>query len=88
MKVNCPFCESQKLRVHQKNGHAYSTMYRCLKCNRFFSERRFTGYSGLKLQPEKIVQTGISILSFPFTRKPTPLTLSCQTQTALASLRW
>ena len=31
---------------------------------------------------------GISILSFPFTRKPMPLTLSCQPQTALASLRW
>jgi hypothetical protein len=31
-------------------------MYRCLDCNRFFSERRFTGYSGLKLAPEKIVQ--------------------------------
>ena len=32
--------------------------------------------------------TGISILSFPFTRKSMPLTLSCQPQTALASLRW
>ena len=31
--------------------------------------------------------TGISILSFPFTRKPMPATLSCQPQTALASLR-
>jgi hypothetical protein len=31
-------------------------MYRCLDCNRFFSERRFTGYSGLKLPPEKVVQ--------------------------------
>ena len=30
---------------------------------------------------------GISILSFPFTRKPMPATLSCQPQTALASLR-
>ena len=31
---------------------------------------------------------GISILSFPFTRKPMPLTLSCQSQIARASLRW
>ena len=36
----------------------------------------------------KEVLTGISILSFPFTRKSMPLTLSCQPQTALASLRW
>ena len=34
------------------------------------------------------VLSGISILSFPFTRKPIPATLSCQPQTALASLRW
>jgi IS1 family transposase len=27
-----------------------------MACERFFSERRFTGYSGLKLAPEKIVQ--------------------------------
>ena len=33
-------------------------------------------------------QAGISILSFPFTRKPMLRTLSCQPQTALASLRW
>ena len=32
--------------------------------------------------------TGISILSFIFTRKPMPLTLSCQSQIARASLRW
>ena len=32
--------------------------------------------------------TGISILSFTFTRKPMPLTLSCQSQIARASLRW
>jgi len=31
-------------------------MYRCVGCNRFFSERRFTGYCGLKLSPEKIVR--------------------------------
>ena len=31
---------------------------------------------------------GISILSFTFTRKPMPLTLSCQSQIARASLRW
>jgi IS1 family transposase len=27
-----------------------------MDCDRFYSERRFTGYSGLKLAPEKIVQ--------------------------------
>jgi hypothetical protein len=31
-------------------------MYRCANCKKFFSERRFTGYSGLKLSPEKINQ--------------------------------
>jgi hypothetical protein len=31
-------------------------MYRCVGCKRFFSERRYTGYCGLKLPPEKIVQ--------------------------------
>ena len=35
-----------------------------------------------------MVFPGISILSFPFTRKPMPLTLSCQSQIARASLRW
>ena len=54
--MNCPFCSSRNLKVHQKNDQAYSTMFRCADCNRFFSERRFTGYSGLKLPPEKIVQ--------------------------------
>lgn len=67
--MNCPFCRSGSLKVHQRNGEPYSTMYRCLGCNRFFSERRFTGYSGLKLPPEKIVHIvnclveGISIRS-------------------------
>jgi transposase-like protein len=56
MKISCPFCGSEKMKAHQRNGHAYSTMYRCLDCNGFFSERRFTGYSGLKLRPEKITQ--------------------------------
>jgi transposase-like protein/IS1 family transposase len=56
MKIACPFCKSENLKIHQKNGHAYSTMYRCLQCDRFFSERRFTGYSGLKLPPEKTVR--------------------------------
>ena len=32
-------------------------------------------------------EAGISILSFPFIRKPMPLTLSCQSQIARASLR-
>jgi transposase-like protein len=69
MKIYCPFCKSEACKVHQKNGHAYSTMYRCVNCGRFFSERRFTPYSGLKLSPEKIVQIvnclveGISIRS-------------------------
>lgn len=54
--MECPHCGSEALKVHQKNGHAYSIMYCCLDCNRFFSERRFTGYSGLKLTPEKINQ--------------------------------
>ncbi len=31
-------------------------MFRCADCRRFFSERRFAAYSGLKLPPEKIVQ--------------------------------
>ena len=35
-----------------------------------------------------VILSGISILSFPFTRKPMPLTLSCQSQIARASLRW
>jgi len=56
MKIKCPFCKSQNLKVHQKNGHAYSAIYRCADCERFFSERRFTGYHGLKLSPEKINQ--------------------------------
>lgn len=54
--MNCPHCESHQFKVHQKNGHALSTMYRCVDCRRFFSERRFTGYSGLKLPPEKIAR--------------------------------
>ena len=41
---------------------------------------------GLKKKGEYPL-SGISILSFPFTRKPMPATLSCQPQTALASLR-
>ncbi len=38
--MNCPFCNSKRLKVHQKNSHAYSTMFRCADCKRFFSERR------------------------------------------------
>ena len=37
---------------------------------------------------EPTMPAGISILSFIFTRKPMPLTLSCQSQIARASLRW
>jgi transposase-like protein/IS1 family transposase len=54
--MRCPFCKSENLKLHQKNGHACCTMFRCVDCKRFFSERRFTGYSGLKLLPEKITQ--------------------------------
>jgi len=56
MKIRCPFCKSEASKIHQKNGHACNTMYRCMDCGHFFSERRFTGYSGLKLAPEKIIQ--------------------------------
>jgi IS1 family transposase/transposase-like protein len=54
--MKCPHCNGEQFKVHQKNGHALSTMYRCVSCRGFFSERRFSGYSGLKLPPEKIVQ--------------------------------
>jgi IS1 family transposase/transposase-like protein len=54
--MNCPHCEGQQIKIHQRNGHALSTMYRCISCRGFFSERRFTGYSGLKLPPEKIAR--------------------------------
>jgi transposase-like protein len=56
MSIHCPFCNSESFKPHQRNGHACNTIYRCLECNRCFSERRFTGYSGLRLAPEKIVQ--------------------------------
>lgn len=56
MKIQCPFCKSESYKVHQRNGHTCNTIYRCMDCERCFSERRFTGYSGLKLAPEKIVQ--------------------------------
>jgi transposase-like protein len=54
--MKCPFCQSENHKVHQRNGHTCNTIYRCLACNRCFSERRFSGYSGLKLAPEKIIQ--------------------------------
>ncbi len=53
--MNCPFCESENQKVHQRNGHAYNTIYRCLGCNRCFSGRRFSPYADLKLRPEKVV---------------------------------
>lgn len=56
MRIHCPFCQSDSFKIHQTNGHACNTIYRCMNCDRCFSERRFTGYSGLKLAPEKIVQ--------------------------------
>ena len=42
MKIQCPFCKSDNYKVHQKNGHACNTIYRCRGCNRCFSERRFS----------------------------------------------
>jgi transposase-like protein/IS1 family transposase len=56
MNISCPFCQSESYKIHQTNGHACNTIYRCVDCDRCFSERRFTGYSGLKLAPDKIVQ--------------------------------
>jgi len=54
--MQCPHCESESLKVHQRNGHACNTIYRCMDCLRCFSERRFSPYSGLKLAPEKVNQ--------------------------------
>jgi len=45
--VRCPFYKSESVKVHQKNGHAYSTMYRRVDCQRFLWECRNTGFSGL-----------------------------------------
>jgi len=56
MKISCPHCGSESFKVHQRNGHLADTLYRCLDCERCFSERRFTPYCGLKLSPEKIIQ--------------------------------
>jgi len=56
MKIQCPFCKSESYKVHQRNGHACNTIYRCLGCNRCFSGRRFSPYAGLKLRPEKVVR--------------------------------
>jgi len=40
--MRCPHSERQQFKIHQKNGHALSTMYRCVSCRGFFSERRFS----------------------------------------------
>jgi transposase-like protein/IS1 family transposase len=53
--MECPFCKSENHKVHQRNGHACNTIFRCLGCNRCFSARRFTPYAGLKLRPEKVL---------------------------------
>ena len=54
--MKCPFCQNENHKVHQRNGHACNTIYRCLGCNRCFSERRFSPYAKLKLAPEKVVR--------------------------------
>lgn len=56
MKIHCPCCKSESFKAYHKKQHAISTIYRCAVCDRLFSARRFTGYSGLRLAPEKIVQ--------------------------------
>ncbi len=56
MKIYCPFCKSESFKPYHKKQHAVSTVYRCVVCDRLFSARRFTGYAGLRLPPEKIVQ--------------------------------
>ncbi len=56
MKIYCPFCNSEAVKPYHKKQHAISMVYRCLSCGRLFSGRRFTGYGGLRLPPEKIIQ--------------------------------
>jgi transposase-like protein len=56
MKIRCPLCKSESFKPYHKKRHAVSMVYRCAVCDRRFSARRFTGYSGLRLAPEKIVQ--------------------------------
>jgi len=82
MEIRCPHCDSESYRVHQRNGHALSTMYRCLACKGFFSERRFTGYAGLKLPPEKIVQV-VNHLVEGVSVRATARLLSVQKKTVL-----
>ena len=53
--MKCPFCGSENQKVHQRNRRTGNITYRCLGCNRCFSERRFGPYAGLKLAPEKVV---------------------------------
>jgi IS1 family transposase/transposase-like protein len=56
MEIKCPHCESELFKVHQRNGDACNTIYRCLDCDRCFSGRRFTPYAGTKLKPQEIVK--------------------------------
>lgn len=56
MIISCPYCKSESFKPYHKKQHAISTVYRCVVCDRRFSARRFTGYSGLRLPPEKIGQ--------------------------------
>ena len=53
-----------------------------------FEDQLNAQFQDLPVAGTDLLLAGISILSFPFTRKPMPRTLSCQPQTALASLRW
>lgn len=56
MNIHCPYCKSEAVKPYHKKLHAASMIYRCAVCGRRFSARRFTGYAGLRLPPEKIAQ--------------------------------
>ena len=56
MRIYCPFCKSEAVKLYHKKPHPASTIYRCIECKRLFSGRRLTGYADLRLEPEKIVQ--------------------------------
>jgi transposase-like protein len=56
MKIHCPHCKSESFKTYHKKQHAISTVYRCAACDRLVSARRYTGFAGLRLPPERIVQ--------------------------------